>query len=590
MKISDVIGKSKSSGMSSRRLFIGLLVPLLSLTIIAGVVFAVVNDSLTSRYVRAEASSVIANVNGQAMNYITPAIVNAEDFVNFASLVQDARSLDVLVHTLSKNLSYVISIYFATPDFHQGDGKGFLVISNDWVPPDTWRPVERGWYKKALEHDGDIAYEDVYVDATTGELCLTISKSVRNARGELLGVVAVDLLLSDLVRMVESFSVSQNSHIYLVSKDGTYISHPDTSKVGVANYFEDSGIPFSAGEFLDGKQKALVDGGNFYAVDKIGDTPWFIVAEGPISDFSGNSKRQVFLFELLFFLFSVFCSIVNIRTIKNARVREKDLGKKLFAETVSLAESSKENATTAQDQSAAVKEVVATMEDNTTLSENISQKIKDVSAVASKTSGDVAEGVSFLEENVRQLHEIAEANMTTIDGIKALGDKINNIWDIVTLINSVADQAKIIAFNAELEASSAGEAGKNFHIVATEIRRLADGIIDGTKEIKERINEIQQSSDNLILTSESGTEKIKTGVENAKSLGERFTSIRNASEITAGSAGDITTIIQQQAHASEQILATLRQIAGGVEKFSQATGSISAASENVRAIAEELGT
>ena len=196
--------------------------------------------------------------------------------------------------------------------------------------------------------------------------------------------------------------------------------------------------------------------------------------------------------------------------------------------------------------------------------------------------------MKYLETNVAQLKEIATANQTTIDGIKSLGEKIENIWDIVTLINSVADQAKIIAFNAELEASSAGEAGKNFHIVATEIRRLADGIIDGTKEIKESINEIQQSSDSLILASESGTEKIKNGYENAKSLENRFESIKNASEITAGSAGEITTIIQQQAMASEQILITLKQIAAGVENFSAATENISKASSSLKDIASDL--
>lgn len=186
------------------------------------------------------------------------------------------------------------------------------------------------------------------------------------------------------------------------------------------------------------------------------------------------------------------------------------------------------------------------------------------------------------------MHEIASANQNTIDGIKHLGEKIDNIWDIVTLINSVADQAKIIAFNAELEASSAGDAGKNFHIVASEIRRLADGIIDGTKEIKDRINEIQQSSDSLILASESGTEKIDEGCENAKSLEQRFESIKNASEITATSAGDITTIIQQQTMASEQILITLKQIAAGVENFTAATENISQASENLKKISEAL--
>ena len=82
--------------------------------------------------------------------------------------------------------------------------------------------------------------------------------------------------------------------------------------------------------------------------------------------------------------------------------------------------------------------------------------------------------------------------------------------DILELYQKMSPQQKA-AFNAELEASTAGEAGKSFRIVANEIRRLSDGIIDGTREIKEKINEIQHSSDSLILASESSTEKINTG-------------------------------------------------------------------------------
>ena len=185
------------------------------------------------------------------------------------------------------------------------------------------------------------------------------------------------------------------------------------------------------------------------------------------------------------------------------------------------------------------------MEDNTALSENISQKINGVTQVASKTNEDVAEGVAYLEENVNQLKEIASANQDTIDGIKSLGARIENIWDIVSLI-------------------------------------------DGTKEIKTKITEIQQSSDSLILLSESGTEKIQKGVQTASALSERFASIKNASEITAESSQEITTIIQQQAMASEQILITLKQIASGTESFSAATENISAASQQLKSIAEDL--
>lgn len=276
--------------------------------------------------------------------------------------------------------------------------------------------------------------------------------------------------------------------------------------------------------------------------------------------------------------------------METSRAREHDLGNKLFLETQNLAVATKETAATSQDSNAAVKEIVATMEDSNALSENISSKIQDVSLIAKKNSNDVAEGVASIEKNVEQLHAIFNANQQNIDGMKDLGEKIESIWDIVTLINSIADQAKIIAFNTELEVASAGEAGEPFRIVASEIRRLSDGIIDGTKEIKEKITEIQKSSDSLILASESSTEKINAGYENAKELGEKFESIKSSSEITATSAQDITEIIQQQAIGSEQILIALKQIAGGVENFSAATENISRSAENLRGISEELNS
>ena len=274
--------------------------------------------------------------------------------------------------------------------------------------------------------------------------------------------------------------------------------------------------------------------------------------------------------------------------IHMAQEKDHEIGNRLFEETQNLAVATKETAATSQDSAAAVKEIVATMEDTNDLSENISRKIKDVSSVANTTSSDVVDGVAQIELNVKQLHEIFDANQQTIDGIKTLSEKIESIWDIVTLINNVADQAKIIAFNAELEASTAGEAGKSFRIVANEIRRLSDGIIDGTHEIKEKINEIQHSSDSLILASESSTEKINSGYENARGLSEKFESIKKSAEITAKSADDIADIIQQQASASEQILIAIKEIASGVENFTVATDNISGAAENVRKISEEL--
>ena len=88
--------------------------------------------------------------------------------------------------------------------------------------------------------------------------------------------------------------------------------------------------------------------------------------------------------------------------------------------------------------------------------------------------------------------------------------------------------------------------------------------------------------------SESGTEKVNEGCEKAKELEEKFSSIKMSAEVTADSSNEISSIISQQTVASEQILLALKQIASGVENFSQATDRISESAENVRMIAEKL--
>lgn len=308
-----------------------------------------------------------------------------------------------------------------------------------------------------------------------------------------------------------------------------------------------------------------------------------------INETSGN-KLHLFLRDSVIgaVLTAFVCYITYSMLIKKIRETEKYVSKKLLTETINLSVATKESAATSVDQSTAVKEVVATVEDTTNLSLNIRDKISDVSRVAEKSKDDILAGVQSLENNIYALLDIMESNKQTIEGVKELGEKINNIWDVVTLINDVASQAKIIAFNAELEANSAGEFGKNFHIVASEVRRLSDNIIEGTKEIKEKIGEIQDASDSLIMVSEQGAVKINSGYKNIHSLKEKFDDIKCSAEITAKSSNDIADVIMQLSASNEQIYSTMKQIAIGIENFSQTTENISAASQNVKDIARIL--
>jgi len=452
------------------------------------------------------------------------------------------------------------------------------------------------WYNLTL-YKTDVYNFNINYNAEMDMTCLWLNAVVKDEKGKPIGMAGTGIELDNFIGKCYK-TLGKGLNLYFFNEDKEITGAQDKQllldKASINRVYHGSddfdALMREARDLAsnsNGQHTFKVSAKEYGVIRYLSSYGWYLIATAPMS--TGKTGSTSFFLIIGIALEIVFSIFVLFITKLQAMMNKATLASnRLIDETEELTSSSKENAETAQNQSAAVKEIVATMEDNTELSENISKKIKDVTSLANKTSEDVADGVQHLEENVAQLGKIAEANQNTIAGIKALGDKIANIWDIVTLINTVADQAKIIAFNAELEASSAGEAGHNFHIVATEIRRLADGIIDGTKEIKESITEIQKSSDSLILMSENGTERIKEGVENAKSLENRFSSIKNASEVTAGSADEITTIISQQAIASEQILISLKQIAGGVDKFKVATEDISVASEKLSLIAQEL--
>ena len=505
------------------------------------------------------------------------------------SYFQDPADRELKAAAFSEILAYQKS-FLSKLTFMINDRDLLYYSNNEYLYTLDKKSSSSEWYMHAMESDKDYEF-NVNYDIGLKQTFMWVNCIVRSENGEFLGLIGTGIPISDFVDSLYS-DLPEHCSMYIYNENLETTGSKDLS------HLEDKVLITRILSDLEGKEDELSQLANsfidcektVYAFEPIEEISWNIVVSEKYTFtafLSGAIVPSSISLVVIVFIFLIFLGLMRIRLLHS---NEKQVGISILEEIQNLAVSSKENAVTAQDQNTAVKEIVTTMEDNTALSEDISQKIKEVSGVATKTSSEVTEGVSYIEENVKQLLEIAETNQNTISGIKALGDKIANIWDIVTLINSVADQAKIIAFNAELEASSAGEAGRNFHIVATEIRRLADGIIDGTKEIKERITEIQKSSDNLILASESGTEKIQDGVESAKSLEERFANIRQASESTADSAEKITTIIKQQAVASEQILLTLRQISAGVENFSSATEHISQVSENLKGIASALST
>jgi len=288
------------------------------------------------------------------------------------------------------------------------------------------------------------------------------------------------------------------------------------------------------------------------------------------------------------FMYNVYLINTIIHLLQTILRQSSEISMEVIESSNELSVISKETAVTSLEQSSGIKELLTAMEESDALSKNIAEKISEVSLVARRTTDDINDGFDILNQNMQKLDEIKQANEITVDGIKILSEKISGISDIAGIINSIADQTNIIAFNAELEASRAGQAGENFKMVANEIRRLTNNTIQSTNEIRTRIIEIQHSSENLLASSQSGSKKIKAGNDIINELHDSFEDLKLSSQTTDSASEEIKNIIEQQTASFEQIVTTLRQIAQAAESFSVSTQDISQSAENLCTISDEL--
>ena len=253
-----------------------------------------------------------------------------------------------------------------------------------------------------------------------------------------------------------------------------------------------------------------------------------------------------------------------------------------------LSSSSKEITTTANEQSTSVSEIVSTMESSKNLSEQIAIKTTEVANLASETQELSSKGAELREANQNMMEDIRKQNQKIISEIRNLSDMIIRISEAIRIIDGIADQTKLIAFNASLEASSSGEAGARFSVVASEIRRFADNVVESTNEIKQKIEEVQGASQILITEANNGSKQIEIGYERMSEQKTVFENIVDNSQNVATRSQQISNLSKQQELASTQIFSALKEISAGVKQFVIATSSTSKIADGLNGMSEEL--
>ena len=176
------------------------------------------------------------------------------------------------------------------------------------------------------------------------------------------------------------------------------------------------------------------------------------------------------------------------------------------ATSLQLAESAEHQAQEIAGVSAAINEMAITID-------QVSSNSAESAAVAERSVSIAKNGTQVVRNTIEGMDTIREQIQDTSKRIKRLGESSQEIGDIVSLINEIAEQTNILALNAAIQAAMAGEAGRGFAVVADEVQRLAERSATATKQIAGLVKTIQSDTNEAVSSMEQTTAEVVKGAE-----------------------------------------------------------------------------
>jgi twitching motility protein PilJ len=215
--------------------------------------------------------------------------------------------------------------------------------------------------------------------------------------------------------------------------------------------------------------------------------------------------------------------------------------------------------------------------------EEVSNNAERAADVA-RHSVDIAhKGGDAVRRTIDGMNTIRETIQETSKRIKRLGESSQEIGNIVELINDIAEQTNILALNASIQASMAGEAGRGFAVVADEVQRLAERAANATKQIEVLVRTIQTDTNEAVVSMERSTTDVVGGALLAENAGAALEEIEQVSNQIASLVQNISGSSRQQSAAVLNIARNMQVLK---EISAQTADSTSATSVAIAKLAE----
>ncbi|MBP1205354.1 methyl-accepting chemotaxis protein WspA [Duganella sp. 1411] len=273
----------------------------------------------------------------------------------------------------------------------------------------------------------------------------------------------------------------------------------------------------------------------------------------------------------------------NLRALLN---NVQKAGIQVTTSATEIAASAKQQEATGIEQAQTSVEILSTTKEISANTIELLKTMEDATAVADYTTSATAEAQNNLQRMDGTMQHMVAATDSINAKLAALSEKASNINSVLITITKVADQTNILSLNAAIEAEKAGDAGRGFSVVATEIRRLADQTSVSTWDIEQMLKEMQSAVSASVMGMDKFSEEIRRSVGEVRQVTNQLSGVMDQVQKLAPQFDAVLQGMQSQAVGAQQISETMMQLNDATQ---QTVESLKATSEAVHQLQYAAG-
>lgn len=534
---------------------------------------------------------------------------------------------------LTKRAGQFLSVYAGFSDGHIAYGDK----TEDW--PADYDPRSRPWYKDAMGQSGLIVtapYQDF-----DGSMVVSLAKAFR---GQHQGVLAADLTITDIIQQVLSLKLDHDGFAFLLDGNNQIVAYRDESFSQQAQTRLDADLTPALLKQIEREQTIHAfrfDTDNrdklLYATPIAG-TDWTLVlVEDKDLAYASIGRQITFVLLASVALYVVIAAIATL--IFNSLLRpltrlsesmaqlaqgsgdltqridierQDEIGelaehvnrflgqlqsmiKTIVAQSHTLGEQAGHSANQTEmashkvaEQQNDVNQIATAIHEMSATSAEVASHAELTASAAQASTTACEEGQGVIGQNRHAITQLANQVQDAAHVIHELEQNAQNINQILSTIQGIAEQTNLLALNAAIEAARAGEQGRGFAVVADEVRVLSQRTHDSTEEIRSMIDTLQQNTRQAVESMETSTELAGQSVGYAEAASESLNQITQAITEISDMATQIASAAEEQRAVSEDISRNTQAIKDVSDHLAVQTGAVTESARAMHRAANEM--